>query len=94
MLPPDNRAPKSPALKSSLKSRVKPKAGAGILGASAEALEDLRDHIEIFLVDHPRALLSEPGKELLDLSDGSFSLDTEYGKLIWHIWNDRTNLVR
>lgn len=61
---------------------------------SPEELERLRDKIELFLVEHPRALLSEPGKELLDLSTGRFSLDTEYGKLIWHIWNDRTNLVR
>lgn len=61
---------------------------------SIEQLEQLRDTIEIFLVDHPRALLSEPGKELLDLSTGRFSLDSEYGKLIWHIWNERTNLVR
>jgi hypothetical protein len=94
MLPPRNRTPNTPAQKISPRSRPKPKPGEGKLVTSAAALEDLRDHIEIFLVDHPRALLSEPGKELLDLSDGSFSLDTEYGKLIWHIWNDRTNLVR
>src|SRR5262249_35416322 len=56
--------------------------------------EELRDKIELFLVEHPRAILAEPGKELFDLSDGSFSLSIEYGKLIWHIWNDRTNLVR
>src|SRR5262245_43078067 len=62
--------------------------------ADIASIEDLRDTIELFLVEHPRALLSEPGKELFDLSDGSFSLSVEYGKLIWHIWNDRTNLVR
>lgn len=77
------------------KDTAKSKAKALLLPPnSPEQLDLLRDHIELFLTEHPRLLLSEPGREVMDLSETSYSLSTEFGKLTWHLWNERSNLVR
>ena len=56
--------------------------------------EDLRDRIERFLLGLARPVLTEPGREVLDLSACHYSLSTQYNKLLWHVWNDQSNLVR
>ena len=58
------------------------------------AVEDLKEKIELFLLEHSRPILSEPGQEVMDLSSSSYSFSTQYGKLLWHIWNEQTNVVR
>jgi len=56
--------------------------------------EELKEKIELFLLEHSRPLLTEPGHDVVDLSGSSYSLSTQYDKLVWHIWNENTNLVR
>ena len=60
----------------------------------AASWEDLRDRIESFLLGLRRPILTEPGREVLDLSSCSYSLSTQHNKLLWHVWNHQTNLVR
>src|ERR1044071_8083692 len=57
-------------------------------------IDDIKEQIELFLLEHPRPLLSEPGQDVIDLSTSSYSLSTQHDKLLWHIWNENTNLVR
>ncbi len=57
-------------------------------------IEDLRERIETFLLGLRRPVVTEPGREVIDLSASNYSLSTEYNKLLWHIWNERTNVVR
>src|ERR1035437_433572 len=59
-----------------------------------EPLEDLKERIETFLLGLSHPVLTEPGREVMDLSSSNYSLSTEYHKLRWHIWNEHTNLVR
>jgi hypothetical protein len=61
---------------------------------ASPSLAELREKIELFLLDHPSAVLTEPGRELMDLSVSSYSLSVQHDRLLWHIWNDHTNLVR
>jgi hypothetical protein len=60
----------------------------------ATSWDELRDRIERFLLGLARPVLTEPGREVLDLSSCRYSLSTQYNKLLWHVWNDQTNLVR
>ncbi|MGH9787047.1 MAG: hypothetical protein ACRD88_22990, partial [Terriglobia bacterium] len=60
----------------------------------ATSWEDLKDRIELFLLSLRHPVLSEPGRDVLDLSNCHYSLSTQYNKLLWHVWNDQTNLVR
>ena len=58
------------------------------------SLEDLKEKIELFLLELRHPVLTEPGREVVDLSASHYSLTTEYHKLLCHVWNDQTNLVR
>ena len=60
----------------------------------AAAWDNLKDRIENFLLGLRHPVLTEPGREVLDLSSSHYSLSTQYNKLLWHVWNDETNLVR
>src|ERR1019366_5954511 len=63
-------------------------------GPPPESLEDLKERIETFLLGLQHPVLTEPGREVMDLSSSNYSLSTEYHKLLWHIWNEHTNSVR
>ncbi len=58
------------------------------------SLEALKEKIELFLLGLHHSVLTEPGREVIDLSASHYSLTTEYNKLLCHVWNDQTNLVR
>ena len=60
----------------------------------AASWEDLKERIEFFLLGLRHPVLTEPGREVWDLSTSHYSLSTEYNKLLWHVWNEQTNLVR
>jgi hypothetical protein len=64
------------------------------MNKAAGSLEELREKIELFLLDHPSAVLTEPGREVMDLGASSYSLSVQYDKLLWHIWNEHANMVR
>lgn len=61
---------------------------------TAASWEDLKERIEFFLLGLRHPVLTEPGREVVDLSTSHYSLSTEYNKLLWHVWNDETNFVR
>jgi hypothetical protein len=61
---------------------------------SEGSLEDIKEIIELFLLDYPRPLLTEPGQDVVDLAASSYSLAMQHDRLLWHIWNENTNLVR
>src|SRR3989304_3889935 len=58
------------------------------------SLDELKERIELFLLERSHPLLTEPGLDVVDLSACSYSLSTQYDKLLWHVWNENTNLVR
>jgi hypothetical protein len=58
------------------------------------SLEDLKETIELFLLEHSRPLLSEPGHNVVDMAGSSYSLSLQYDKLLWHVWSESSNLVR
>ena len=60
----------------------------------ATSLEELKERIDLFLLGLRHPILTEPGREVLDLSTSRYSLSTEYQKLLWHVWNEQTNFVR
>ena len=60
----------------------------------APSWEDLKDRIENFLLGLRHPVLTEPGREVLDLASSHYALSTQYNKLLWHVWNEETNLVR
>jgi hypothetical protein len=55
---------------------------------------ELARSLEKFLVDHPRAVLLDDGRVLFDLSRASYSLATEHGRCVLHLWSEERNLVR
>ncbi|MBI4460952.1 MAG: hypothetical protein HY648_12965 [Acidobacteria bacterium] len=57
-------------------------------------IEELKERLDFFLLGLRNPVLLEPGKALLDLTTSSYSFSTEYGKLLWHVWNEHSNLVR
>ncbi|OFW12272.1 MAG: hypothetical protein A3H27_17600 [Acidobacteria bacterium RIFCSPLOWO2_02_FULL_59_13] len=59
-----------------------------------DIFEDIRERIETFLLGLRHPVLTEAGREVIDLSTSHYSLTTEHNKLLWHVWNDQTNLVR
>jgi len=60
----------------------------------ATSLEELKERIDLFLLGLRHPILTEPGREVLDLSTSRYSLSTEYHKLLWHVWNEQINFVR
>ncbi len=61
---------------------------------SRVSLEELQEKIELFLCEHAHPVLTEPGREVMDLAFSSYSLSRQHDKLLWHIWNDQANRVR
>ena len=62
--------------------------------STANSPEDVKERIEIFLLGLSHPILTEPEKQVIDLSSSNYSLSTEYHKLLWHVWNDDINFVR
>src|ERR1700679_1783469 len=50
--------------------------------------------LEKFLAEHPHAVLLDDGRVLFDLSRASYSLGTEHGRCVLHLWSEERNLVR
>lgn len=55
---------------------------------------ELRQTIERFLATCSEPALSEPGEELIRISEDNFELDASHGALRLQAWSDRRNLVR
>ena len=58
------------------------------------SIEELKEKIELFLCEHAHPVLTETGREVVDLTSSSYSVSIQHDKLLWHVWNDQLNLVR
>lgn len=63
--------------------------------ATAEAsAAELSSALEEFFAAHPRATVLESGHVLFDMAVSHFSVSTQQGRCLLHLWSDERNLVR
>jgi hypothetical protein len=55
---------------------------------------DLMRTVEEFLLEHPRAVVTEDGRVAFDLAAAHYSLTAENGRCLLHLWSEERNLVR
>src|SRR5580658_5223656 len=55
---------------------------------------ELARELEEFFAEHPQAALLEDGRVLFDMQSARYSLSTEQGRCLLHLWSDERNLVR
>src|SRR5436309_2635884 len=56
--------------------------------------EQLSECLESFLAENRDARVLEAGEELFDFSHARYSVQTEFGKCLLHIWSAERNIVR
>ncbi|HEV2646286.1 MAG TPA: hypothetical protein VGU46_07985 [Acidobacteriaceae bacterium] len=61
---------------------------------SQQTVEEIAAALEMFLADHPRAVVVEDGKVLFDMATAKYSLATEHGRCTLQLWSEERNLVR
>ena len=62
---------------------------------SAEtAAADLAAALDEFFAEYPRATVREDGHVLFDMAEAHFSISTQQGRCLLHLWSDERNLVR
>ncbi len=54
----------------------------------------LAQAVEEFLAAHPQAAIVEDGRLLFDLHLARYSISTEHGRCLLHLWSEERNLVR
>jgi hypothetical protein len=50
--------------------------------------------LEAFLIEHPKAVVMEDGRVIFDMRAAKYSLATEHGRCVVHLWSEEKNLVR
>jgi hypothetical protein len=50
--------------------------------------------LEVFLGEHPRAIVLEDGSVLFDMRTAKYSLATEHGRCTLQLWSEERNIVR
>jgi hypothetical protein len=55
---------------------------------------DLAGALELFLAEHPFAAVLEEGRVLFDMQSARYSLSTEHGRCLLHVWSEERNIVR
>ncbi len=50
--------------------------------------------LEAFLAEHPRAALLHDGRVLFDMPVSNYSLSSEHGRCVLHLWSEERNLIR
>jgi hypothetical protein len=55
---------------------------------------ELARKLEDFLAEHPTAAVLEDGRSLFDMRSARYSLSTEQGRCLLHLWSDERNVVR
>ncbi|MGH9587803.1 MAG: hypothetical protein ACRD3F_12685 [Acidobacteriaceae bacterium] len=58
------------------------------------AAGELARALEQFFAEYPRATVAEDGHVLFDMATAQFSISTEQGRCLLHLWSDERNLVR
>ena len=62
--------------------------------AAETAASELARALEEFFAEYPRATVLEDGHVLFDMAAAHFSISTEQGRCLLHLWSDERNLVR
>lgn len=66
-----------------------------MLPAAAETpVAELASALEEFFSDHPRATVLEDGHTLFDMAAAQYSVTTQQGRCMLHLWSGERNLVR
>jgi hypothetical protein len=68
--------------------------GAMPIAPAEVSAADLARTLEEFLVEYPRASVTEDGRVLFDMSAAHFSLSAQQGRCLLHLWSDERNVVR
>ena len=55
---------------------------------------ELARALEEFFTEYPRAAVYEDGRVLFDMNSANFSLSTQQGRCLLHLWSEERNLVR
>jgi hypothetical protein len=50
--------------------------------------------LEQFFADHPRAALLEDGRVLFEMGTANYSISTQHGRCVLHLWSEERNMVR
>ena len=58
------------------------------------AVVDLAAALQEFFTEYPRATVLEDGHVLFDMASAHFSISTQQGRCLLHLWSDERNLVR
>ncbi|MBV8629704.1 MAG: hypothetical protein JOZ83_02185 [Silvibacterium sp.] len=64
------------------------------LAATEPSATQLARELEEFLAGNPAAALLEEGRLLFDMRSARYSLSTEQGRCLLHLWSEERNLVR
>jgi hypothetical protein len=59
-----------------------------------QSVEQIAATLELFLADHPRAVVMEDGKTLFDMGSAKYSLTAEHGRCTMQVWSEDRNIVR
>src|SRR5580700_6237276 len=62
--------------------------------AAEQTPEVIAAALEVFLAEHPKAVVVEDGKVLFDMRTAKYSLSTEHGRCTLQLWGDEGNIVR
>jgi hypothetical protein len=64
------------------------------LAAVETSADELARALEEFFAEYPRATIAEDGHALFDMAAAHFSISTEQGRCLLHLWSEERNLVR
>jgi hypothetical protein len=60
----------------------------------AQTPEKIAAELELFLAEHPAAVVLEDGKVVFDMRIAKYSLATEHGRCTLQLWSEERNIVR
>src|SRR5271154_3478641 len=55
---------------------------------------ELARELEDFFAEHPQAAILEDGQVIFDMQSARYSLSSEQGRCLLHLWSEERNLVR
>ena len=50
--------------------------------------------LEAFLAEHPGAAVLEDGRVIFEMQAAHYSISSEHGRCVMHIWSEDRNMVR
>jgi hypothetical protein len=55
---------------------------------------ELARELEDFFAEYPQAAIREDGRVIFDMQSARYSLSSEQGRCLLHLWSEERNLVR